>query len=167
MTTKEIPGYSITSELKLRSFFTTHYMYTLTVVPLNNTRFLYLNFVYCCARFVNVTVRFSSGEEVVCKHLDHLPLTKIFKDLFWKINKWSSTVFWATFIFQGAKSCRNCASDTLFVFAFEYNGRIYLIWWMVILQIRKIWKITILQMRENCKWQNYQSANYNYTQTQT
>ena len=38
------------------------------------------------------------------------------------------------------------------------SGRISLVRRMVILQIRKIWQITILQIRENCKQWNYQSA---------
>ena len=38
---------------------------------------------------------------------------------------------------------------------------------MVILQIRKICQITILQIRENCKWWNYQLTDYTQTQTQT
>ena len=34
---------------------------------------------------------------------------------------------------------------------------------MVILQIRKIWRITIRQIKENCKRQNCQSADYTQT----
>ena len=38
---------------------------------------------------------------------------------------------------------------------------------MVILENRKIWQITVLQIRENCKRWNYQSVDYTQTQTQT
>ena len=38
---------------------------------------------------------------------------------------------------------------------------------MIILQIGKICHITILQIRENGKWWNYQCTDYTETQTQT
>ena len=37
---------------------------------------------------------------------------------------------------------------------------------MIIFQIRIIWRITIRRIRENCKRQNYQSADYAQMQSE-
>ena len=80
MTAEEVPeGYSITYEYNPGQFppsltpnsASFGNRYSLTVVPLNSTNFLYLHFVYSLT-LVGVTVRLSSGEEMVCEGFGHI-----------------------------------------------------------------------------------------------
>ena len=116
MTGEEIPeGYAITNEycLNIPPFLRWPVVlcddYTLTVVPRNNTRFLHLHFVYNDTRYVKVTVRLSSGEEVVCQHLNHIASQKKYLKINSEKQKATNEVA-PSFIFQGAKFCRKCTS---------------------------------------------------------